>query len=99
VFVLGDGFGEAVEEGLHRRRIGVGQHQRECIVRAWLNGGEDIGEGETLIAKPGRALASLPPDMADAPLLTNASLILKEQAEALAFMTCTDGLQQFRGSF
>jgi len=84
---------------LHRRRIGIGQHQREGVVRARLHGGEDIGGGEAFIAKPWRALAALPPDMADAPLLADARLVLEEQADALAFMTCTDGSQQRRGSF
>ena len=90
MFVLSDGFGEAVQKGLHRRRIGIGHHQRESVVRAWLHGGEDIGEGEALIAKPRRALAALPPDMADAALLADARLVLKKQAEALVFMTYTE---------
>lgn len=96
--ILGEGFGKAVEEGLHRRRIGIGHHQCESIVSAWLHGREEIGEGEALIAKPWRALAALPPDMADAAFLADACLILKKQAKALAFMTYTDGLQQRRGS-
>ncbi len=99
MFVICDGLGEAVQKGLHRHRIGIGQHQREGVVRARIHSGEDIGECEAFIAKPWRALAALPPDMADAPLLADARLILEEQADALAFMTCADGLQQRRGSF
>jgi hypothetical protein len=86
MLVIGDGFCEAAKEGLHRRRIGVGQHQREGMTGARFDGSEDISEGEALIAKPGRALAALPPDMADAALLADTRLVLKEQPEALVFM-------------
>ncbi len=57
MFVLSDGFGEAVQEGLHRHRIGVGHHQRKSVVRARLHGGENIGEGEAPVAKSRRPLA------------------------------------------
>jgi hypothetical protein len=91
--------GKAVEEHLHCRRIGIGHHQRKGVVRAWLDGGKNVGEGEAPIAEPPRTLAALPPDMADAALLADARLVLEEQAEALAFMTYTDGSQQRWGSF
>ena len=81
---------------MHRRRIGIGHHQCKGAVRAGLDGGEDVSEGEAPIAEPRRALAAFPPDMADAALLTDARFVL---AEALAFMTYTDGSQQHRGSF
>ncbi len=97
--ILGEGFGKAVEEGLHRRRIGIGHHQRKRVVGAWLHGREDIGEGEALIAKPRRTLAALPPDMADAPLLADARLVLEEQAKTLVLMPYTDGLQERRSPF
>ena len=87
VLVPSDGFREAVEEGLHRSRIHIGHHQRKRVVRTRLHGGEDVGEGEALVAKPRRTLAAPPPDMADAALLADARLVLKEQAQALAFMT------------
>ena len=48
MFVFSDSFRKAVEKGLHRRRIGIGHRQREGIVGARLNGGEDIGEGRLL---------------------------------------------------
>jgi hypothetical protein len=67
VLVFSDGFGKAVEEGLHRRRIGIGHHQRKGIICAGLFGSKDIGEGEALVAEPPRSLAALPPDMADGP--------------------------------
>ena len=99
VLVFSDGFGKAVEEGLHRRRIGIGHHQRKGIICAGLYGSEDIGEGEALVAEPWRALAALPPDMADAALLANARLVLEEQAQAFAFMTYADGIQKRRSPF
>ena len=94
-----DGLGKAVEEVLHRRRIGVGHHQRKRVVCTWLHGCEDIGEGEAPVAKARRTLAALPPDMTDAALLADARFVLEEQAQALALMTYTDGSQQRRGSF
>ena len=42
--ILGKRPGKAVE-GLHRRRINIGHHQRKSIVRAWLYRCEDVGEG------------------------------------------------------
>jgi hypothetical protein len=66
---------------------------------ARFDGSEDISEGEALIAKPGRALAALPPDMADAALLADTRLVLKEQPEALVFMRMLNVFQQRRGSF
>ena len=86
MFVRSERLCEAVQKSLHRCCIGIRQNKREGIVRARLDGGEDIGEGEALIAKPRRALPALPPDMADAPLLADARLVLEEQPEALAFM-------------
>jgi hypothetical protein len=99
MFILSNGFRKAVEEHLHRRRIDIGHHQRKGVVRARLDGGEDISEGETPVAEPRRALAALPPDMTNAALLADARLVLEEQAEVLAFITYTDGSQQRRGSF
>lgn len=99
VFVIGKGFREAVEEHLHRRRIGIGHHQCESIIGAWLHGGEDIGKGKALVAEPWRALSALPPGMADAAFLADARLVLEEQADTLVFMTCTDGLQELQSPF
>jgi hypothetical protein len=47
-------------------------------------------KGETPVAEPRWTLAPPPPDMTDAALLADARFVLKEQAEALAFMTSTD---------
>jgi hypothetical protein len=84
---------------LHRRRIDIGHHQRKRVVRAWLHRCEDVGESESLVAKPWRTLAALPPDMTNAALLTDARLVLEKQAKALAFMMSTDGFQERRSPF
>ena len=94
MFILSDGFGKAVEEGLHGCRIGVGHHQCEGIVRARLNGSEDIGEGEALIAEPRRTLSAPPPDMANVALLADARLVLEEQAKALIFVRTLNFFQK-----
>ena len=86
VLVLSNGFGEAIQEGLHCSRIRIRHHQREGVVRGWLDGSEDIGEGEALVGKPRRPLAALPPDVADAALLADTGFVLEEQAQALVFM-------------
>ena len=99
MFAFGDGFCEAVQKDLHRCRVGIGQHQREGIVRAWLYGSKDIGEGEALVAEPGRALAPLPPDMTDASLLPDPGFVLKEQAKALVFVRMLKFFQKRRSSF
>ena len=99
VFVFPEHLREAVKEHLHCRGIGIGQHQREGIVRAWLYGSKDIGEGEALVAEPGRALAPLPPDMTDASLLPDPGFVLKEQAKALVFVRMLKFFQKRRSSF
>jgi hypothetical protein len=99
MFVLGKGLCEAIQKGLHRHSISIRHHQRKGVIRAGFDGGEDIGEGEALVAESRRALPALPPDMADPALLADTRLVLKEQADALVFITCTDGFQQLRGSF
>lgn len=48
--------------GVHETALEV--VQGEGIVCPRLNSGEDRGEGEALAAKPGRALAPLPPNVA-----------------------------------
>ena len=90
---------EAVQKLLHRVCVGVGQHQGEGIVAARLHGREDVGEGEALVAKPWRALAPLPPNVAGAPILADARFILEEQADALVFMRILNVSEQCRGSF
>jgi hypothetical protein len=86
MFVLSQRFGKAVKEGLHRRCIGVRHDEREGVISARLHGGEDIGEGKALIAKARRALAPLPPDVADASLLPDPGFVLEEHAKALVFV-------------
>ena len=99
MFVRSDRFRKLVEKGLHGWRIGIGHDESEGIVRARLDGREDVGEGETLVAEPRRALAPLPPDVADTAFLANPRLILKEEAYAFIFMRTLKVFQQRRGSF
>jgi len=99
VLVIGDGRCEAVEEFLHRLRVGIGHHKGEGIVRTGFDGREDVGEGEALIGEARRALATLPPDMTDAAFLADARLVLEEEADALVFMRTLKFFQQRRGSF
>jgi hypothetical protein len=99
VFVFPERLREAVQEHLHCRGIGIGQHQRKCVIRARFNGGENIGEGKPLVAEPRRTLAPLPPDMANTALLPDARLVLKEQADTLAFMRILKFFDPLRGSF
>ena len=79
---------EVVEELLHRLGVGVGQNEGETVVGAGLDASKDVGEREALVAEPGWALASLPPDMTGPSLLADPRLVLEEQADALIFM-CT----------
>jgi hypothetical protein len=83
VLVLGQSRRKGIEEMLHRLGVRVGQHECKAVVRAWLHGREDVGERETLVAKTGRALAPLPPDVAGSALLSDARFVLKEEADAL----------------
>ena len=71
----------------------------ESIISSWLHGCEDIGEGEALIAEARRALATLPPDMADPAFLADTRLILKKQAKALSFMRTLNFLQKRKPPF
>lgn len=99
MFVRGDRFGELVEESLHGLRVGVGHNEGEGIIAPRLDGGEDIGEGEALVAQARRTLASLPPDMADTAFLADPRLILEKQAYALVFMRTLNIVQERWGSF
>ena len=81
--VLGQRLREAIEELLHRGRVGFGQHQRERLVSADLGGGEQVGEREALVSETRRALAARPPDVADAALLADPGLILEPDRGAL----------------
>jgi hypothetical protein len=77
---------ETVEKQLHGLGVHVRQHEREGIVRPRLDRREDVGEREALVGETGRALAALPPDMTRAALLSNARLVLEEQADTLSFV-------------
>jgi hypothetical protein len=97
--LLGKRFGEAIKKHLHRCRIGIRQHKCEGMISARLNGSEDVGKGEAFIAQARRALAPLPPDVADAALLADARLVLEEQAKALVFMRMLNFFEKHRSSF
>jgi hypothetical protein len=94
-----DLLGESLEERLHAGAIRIGQDQRERVVAAGLDGGVDVGGYVALIDEPRRPLAALPPDVADAPLLADARLVLEVEAQALVFMRALNVLQGSQGSF
>ena len=66
VLVPSDRRGEGVEEHLHARRVGVRLDQHETVIGARLNCAVDIGVSVALVEKTSRALAALPPDVANA---------------------------------
>ena len=99
VLVVADGRSEAVEERLHRLGIHVRHDEREGFVGSRLDGCEDVGEREALIAESRRTLTSPPPDVARAPLLPDAGLVLEEEADALVFMRTLYFSEQRWGSF
>ena len=91
--------GKSVEEHLHARRVGVGQDQHEIVVGAGLDGGVDVGVGVALVEKATRALAALPPDVADATFLPDACFVLEIKAQALIFVRMLNYFQDPLGSF
>ena len=99
VLVIADGRGKAFEEHLHRLGIHVRHDEREGVVGSWLHGREDVGEREALVAQSRRTLASPAPDVARAPLLPDAGLVLEEEADALVFMRTLYFSEQRWGSF
>jgi hypothetical protein len=60
------------------------------VIRAWLHGAVDIGEGIALIASPRRPLAPREPAVTDAPFLANARFILEKETDFLARMGLGD---------
>jgi len=99
VFATHDRLGEIVEERLHAGAVGFRQDQREGVVGAGLDCGINVGIHIALIDEARWPLAALPPDVTDAPLLADAGLVLKEQAQTLAFMRALDRLQDALGFF
>ena len=99
VLVISDRPGEGFEKRLHAHAIRVGQDQRECIVGTGLDRGVDVGVHVALIEEPRRSLAALPPDVAHAPLLADARLVLEIQAQSLVFIRALNFFQDFPGSF
>ena len=99
MLVVGKRRGKSVEELLHRLRIHVWHDERKAVVGAGLDGREDVGEREALVAQPRWALAAPPPDVTGPPLLSDPRLILEEQTDALVFMRVLNCFQKSRGSF
>jgi hypothetical protein len=77
----------------------VRHDEGEAVVGAGLDGREDVGEREALVAQARRALAAPPPDVERASLLADARLVLEEEPDALASMRTLNFLEQRRGSF
>lgn len=63
------------------------------MVRAGLDSAEEVGECVALIAFSRWALATEIPAVTDAPLLADAGLVLKEQADPFAGMCIGNRLQ------
>jgi hypothetical protein len=99
VLILPDRLGEAIEEFLHRLGIHVRQDQSERVISSRLDGRKDIGKREALVAQARRALAALPPDVARPSFLSDARLVLKKQADTLAFMRMLNFSEKCWGSF
>jgi hypothetical protein len=99
MLVICDGRGERFEECLHACAVRVRQYEREGVVGARLDGGVDVGRDIALIEQARRPLAALPPDVADAPLLSDARLVLKIQAKPLALMCIGNLSERAQGSF
>ena len=99
MLVVGKRRGKSVEELLHRLRIHVWHDERKAVVGAGLDGREDVGEREALVAETRWALTTFPPDVAGAPLLADPRLVLEKQANALRFMRMLNSPEYSRGSF
>jgi len=76
VHACGQSLGEACEEEVHRHGLRLEQDERERVVAAGADGGEDVGREEALVAAPGRALAAGEPAMAGAAFLSFPGLVL-----------------------
>ena len=99
VLIIRDRLGERVEKRLHPNAVGIRQDQRERVVGAGLDRGVDVGVDIALIEQARRSLAALPPDVADAPLLADARLVLEIEPQALVFMRMLNFFQGSQGSF
>src|SRR6056297_3900379 len=82
----GDRFGEGVEEGLHGLRADLGQDEAEGGLAVGAGGAEDAAPLEALVLAAGRAPSAAPPAMTEAPLLTDAHLVLEVEHDPLSRM-------------
>jgi hypothetical protein len=86
VLVCVDRLGKFIEIDLHRMRRHFGHHERKGVIRARLDGTEDVGECVALIALAGWPLATRVPAVTDAALLADARFVLEKQADPLCPM-------------
>ena len=81
--VRGKGFGEFGEIEVHHELVGMGQDEGEGGPGFGLDGAEDVGPFEALVAAAGRAFAPCPPAMAQTALLPDPCLVLKPERDPL----------------
>jgi hypothetical protein len=83
VLVRGQCLGEFRQEQRHGAGRDFGEDEGKAFAGGWLDGAEDVGPVEAMVAQAGRALPPEPPAMAQPSLLPNAGLILEIQADPL----------------
>lgn len=71
------GRGELIEEDLHRLGIDGGKHQRDILAGRGADCGEYVGPFVAELPETWRALATLPPAMAQPALVADASLVFE----------------------
>lgn len=78
--------GEFRQEQRHGAGGDFREDEGEAFAGGGLDGAEDVGPVEAMVAETRRALSPEPPAMAQPPLLPNAGFILEIQADPLAGM-------------
>lgn len=97
--VPGQRFGELGEEDVHRHGGGFRQDQGEAGIGPRLDGAEDVGPFEALVAAARRTLSLGPPTMAKAPFLPYPRLVLEPELEPLAGVRRSCRRQSFGEAF
>ena len=85
--VGGNGLGELGEIEVHHELVGIGQDEGEGRPGRGLDGTEDVGPFEALVAAAGRAFAFCPPAMAQTALLADPCLVLEPERDPLVRMS------------
>ena len=80
-----DGLTELSQEEVHCGGIEPGHHQGDAGVTGRAYGPDDPSRLMADIAQPARGMASLPPDIAGPPLLSDACLVLAPDFKLLGF--------------